>query len=76
MTLRTDENEDSDFLLRQKKVKTPIMILIVIWETNPHSDVHKPPHIAYSPRAMRRCVSPMVASTKLCLSAKSRESNC
>ncbi|MPC83872.1 hypothetical protein E2C01_078593 [Portunus trituberculatus] len=32
------------FLLRQKKVKTPVVILIVIWETdtNPHSDVHKP----------------------------------
>ncbi|MPC51047.1 hypothetical protein E2C01_044884 [Portunus trituberculatus] len=41
----SDENEDSDFfLLRQKKVKTPVVILIVIWETetNPHSDVHKP----------------------------------
>ncbi|MPC83483.1 hypothetical protein E2C01_078195 [Portunus trituberculatus] len=27
-----------------KKVKTPVLILIVIWETetNPHSDVHKP----------------------------------
>ncbi|MPC48182.1 hypothetical protein E2C01_041950 [Portunus trituberculatus] len=41
----SDENEDTDFfLLRLKKVKTPVMILIVIWETetNPHSDVHKP----------------------------------
>ncbi|MPC82939.1 hypothetical protein E2C01_077628 [Portunus trituberculatus] len=32
------------FLLREKKVKTSVVILIVIWETetNPHSDVHKP----------------------------------
>ncbi|MPC79579.1 hypothetical protein E2C01_074114 [Portunus trituberculatus] len=30
-----------------KNVKPPVVILIVIWETetNPHSDVHKPPHI-------------------------------
>ncbi|MPC66463.1 hypothetical protein E2C01_060611 [Portunus trituberculatus] len=56
------------FLLIQKKVKIPVVILIVIWETetNPHSDVHKPPHVAYSPPAMRWCVSPMVASTGLC----------
>ncbi|MPC09253.1 hypothetical protein E2C01_001855 [Portunus trituberculatus] len=35
------------FILRQKKVKTPVVILIVIWETetNPHSNVHKPPHV-------------------------------
>ncbi|MPC73162.1 hypothetical protein E2C01_067480 [Portunus trituberculatus] len=32
------------FLLRQKKVKPPVVILIVIWETetNLYSDVHKP----------------------------------
>ncbi|MPC26450.1 Proton-coupled amino acid transporter 4 [Portunus trituberculatus] len=32
------------FWPRQKKVKTPVAILIVIWETetNPRSDVHKP----------------------------------
>ncbi|MPC85453.1 hypothetical protein E2C01_080231 [Portunus trituberculatus] len=40
----------------------------MIWETetNPHIDVHKPPHVAYSPRAMQWCVSPMDASTRLC----------
>ncbi|MPC42729.1 hypothetical protein E2C01_036358 [Portunus trituberculatus] len=59
----------------QKEVKTPLVILIVIWETetNSHSDVHKPPHVAYSPRAMRWCVSPLVASIRLCLLAKSRD---
>ncbi|MPC44831.1 Cold shock domain-containing protein E1 [Portunus trituberculatus] len=54
-------------------MKTPVVILIVIWETetNPHSDVHKLHHVAYAPPAMRWCVSPLVASTRLCLSAKS-----
>ncbi|MPC56531.1 hypothetical protein E2C01_050493 [Portunus trituberculatus] len=42
------------FLLREKKVKTPVVILIVIWEkeTNPHSDIHKPPHILPSSNAL------------------------
>ncbi|MPC51992.1 hypothetical protein E2C01_045850 [Portunus trituberculatus] len=37
-----------------KKVKTPVVILIVIWEieTNPYSDVHKPPHILPSSNAL------------------------
>ncbi|MPC75926.1 hypothetical protein E2C01_070326 [Portunus trituberculatus] len=51
----SDENEDSDvFLLRQKKVKITVLILIVIWETetNPHSDVHTPPHIFPSSNAL------------------------
>ncbi|MPC96481.1 hypothetical protein E2C01_091743 [Portunus trituberculatus] len=42
------------FLLRQKKVKTPVVIVIVIWETEtkPHSDVHKPPHVLPSSNAL------------------------
>ncbi|MPC40841.1 hypothetical protein E2C01_034415 [Portunus trituberculatus] len=68
------QEEKRSHRVLQKKVKTPVVILIVIWETetNPHIDVHKPSHIAYSPRAMRWCVSPMIASTGLCLSAKSQ----
>ncbi|MPC77452.1 hypothetical protein E2C01_071905 [Portunus trituberculatus] len=77
---QTDEERHRHLIccLSDKKVKTPVVILIVIWETetNPHSDVHKPSHIAYSPRAMRWCVSSLDASTRLCLSAKSRESHC
>ncbi|MPC65284.1 hypothetical protein E2C01_059417 [Portunus trituberculatus] len=39
---------------RQKKVKTPLVILIVIWETetNPHSDVHNPPHVLPTSNAL------------------------
>ncbi|MPC14619.1 hypothetical protein E2C01_007387 [Portunus trituberculatus] len=41
-------------MVLRKKVKTPVVILIVIWqtETNPHSDIHKPPHVLPTSNAL------------------------
>ncbi|MPC51485.1 hypothetical protein E2C01_045331 [Portunus trituberculatus] len=53
--LLSNDNENSDFfLLRQKKVKTPVVILIVIWETetNPQSNIHKPPYVLPTSNAL------------------------